>query len=64
MPSSQKWLPVATTTRTVTMGWASTSQRDRLLLTITAPKPTSSAQATCTDGMAESCEAIPVPIRP
>jgi len=30
MPSAQKWLPVATTTNTVTAGWSRISQRQRL----------------------------------
>lgn len=54
MPSSQKWLAVATTTNTVSTGWASTHQRCRLELTRSTAQAISNAQPTCTDGIAAS----------
>ncbi len=64
MPSSHQWLAVTTTAATVRTGWARTHQRHRLVLARMAATPTSSAQATWTEGMADSWAARPVPIGP
>jgi len=61
MPSSHQWLPVATTAHTVSIGCASTSQRHRLRLIPTTATATSSAQATCTEGIAASWFEMPEP---
>jgi hypothetical protein len=57
MPSAQKWLPVATTTKTVTAGWSRISQRQRLRALVMTAQATRTDQATWTDGMAESWSA-------
>jgi len=54
MPSNHQWLPVATTAITVTIGWATIHQRRRLVLNKTTPNATSTDQATCTEGIADS----------
>lgn len=54
MASDQKWFPVATTTNTVTAGCSRISQRQRIVPLLTTAQETSSAQATCTEGIAES----------
>ncbi len=54
MPSSQKWLAVATTTNAVSAGCASTHHRYRPGLTRSTAQAISSDQPTCTDGIAAS----------
>jgi hypothetical protein len=54
MPSNHQWFPVATTARTVRMGWATIHQRNRLVENTITPRATRSAQATCTEGIADS----------
>jgi hypothetical protein len=63
-PSSQKWFAVTTTTRLVTTACTTASHRQRLVLTPATTTPTSTAHATCTDGMAESWSAMPRPTDP
>jgi hypothetical protein len=53
MPSSQKWLPVATTTTHVSTACATPSQRQRLVVERQTKNPTAADQAMCTDGIAE-----------
>ncbi len=64
MPSSHQWLAVTTTTSTVSTGWARISHRQGLTPTRMVVTPMITAQATCTDGMADSWAATPVPKRP
>jgi Tfp pilus assembly protein PilW len=50
-------LPVATTTNTVMAGCSRISQRHRLVLRVITAQATSTAHATCTDGIADSWSA-------
>lgn len=61
MPSSHQWFAVTTTAQQVSTGWATTSQRQRLVLATMAAKATSTAQPTCSDGIADIWLAAPVP---
>lgn len=63
-PSSQKWFAVTTTTSVVSTACTTASHRQRLVPSVTTTTPTSTAHATCTDGIAESWSAIPRPIEP
>ena len=54
IPSNHQWLPVATTARIVMTGWAMIRPRHLLVLNSSTPSATSSAQPTCTDGIADS----------
>ena len=64
MPSSQKWLPVVATNVNVAAAWKTASQRHGLRLMRQATMAMSTAQPTCTDGMADSWSATPLPIGP
>lgn len=61
MPSSHQWLAVTTTAQQVRTGWATTSQRHRLRPATIAANATSTAQPTCSEGMADIWLAAPVP---
>jgi hypothetical protein len=63
-PSSQKWFAVTTTTRLVTTACTTASHRQRLALSRTTTTPTSTAHATCTEGIADSWSAMPRPTDP
>ncbi len=61
MPSSHQWLAVTTTAQQVSTGWATTNQRHRLLPATITATATSTAQPTCSDGIADIWLAAPVP---
>ncbi len=64
IPSSHQWLAVSTTTSAVTTGWAMISQRQRLGLILITTIAMRTAQPTCTEGIADSWSAIPLPKAP
>jgi len=57
-------LALAVTATIVTRGWARIHQRHRLLDATMTASATNAAHATCTEGIAESWSAMPVPIWP
>lgn len=63
-PSSHQWFAVTVTATMVMIGWARIQNRHRLVPATTTARATSAAQATCTDGNAESWSAMPVPTLP
>jgi len=61
MPSIHQWFAVATTAKIVAAGCRSISQRHRLALTSITATAMNNDHATCTDGIAASCVASPIP---
>jgi len=61
MPSNHQWFAVATTAKRVAAGCSTISQRQRLVLTAITATAMNNDHATCTDGIAASWVASPIP---